>query len=302
MMMVDDDWMDEVLQDGSAATSRYDSDGRPTASLRSVVDQIRDSNDLTEAEIAAKVNEVLAEEVLSVRYSRTLHDVQAEALREHQSSPVVLDPDPSARHPQPTVDELEEQAAAIDATSQREYDEGRTELVEELRRLHEQGFEVSPQVWSELSSLDEDGLVSAELEGLGSLEELSAKAEPKQEAEVPPTGIDFSRDIGDGVAYERERDLARARNREDRQEYVEIEAPIGHAESEAEVAEEKGPQGPDPDVAATIARHKKDAGKRKQGQPQQIGGMMADFFRQYGRNLDGTRIEPVKQQDEGLEL
>ncbi len=300
-MMVDDDWMDEVLQDDGASTSRYDSDGRPMASLRSVVDQIRDSEDLTEGEISARVNEVLCEEILNVRYSRTLHDVQAEALREHQHSPAIFDQDPNARHQLPTADELADQADAIDAASQQAYDEGRAELIEELRRLHGQGFVVSSQVWSELSSLDEDGMVSTELSDLGTLDELAEQAEPEQESEVAPTGIDFSRDLGDGMAYERERELARSRNRDDRQEYVEIEAPVSHAESEAEVAEEKGPQGPDPDVAETIARHKREAGKRKKGQPQQIGGMMADFFRQHGRNMDGTAIEPSKQ-DEGLEL
>lgn len=290
--MVDNDWMDEVIAgDGHIGSSdRFE----PTT-IRTIVAGIREDSSLVASEVNRRVNEALAEEAMNLRYAQTMSNVEVEALRDHVFSPNVTRPDPDSRH-QTSAEELTAKADEIESKARIEFEDGRRLLVDTMRELHGEGFELSANTWDELAILDDDGYVESELSEAGGLSELKRSAPIRS---VSTGAADLTRDVVDDPsvqqALDRERSSAYDR---DRQSYVEVEASVGTAEAEAErAAELRGEQpkeGPDDDVAATIARHRQQASKRKRSEPEQVGGLFADFMKQHGRGMDG---KPLPQQD-----
>lgn len=286
--MVDNDWMDAVIEGDGLGFVDPEDDGagfRPTT-IRTIVEDIRADASLDEAARLTRINEALAEEALNLRYGQTMANVEVEALRQHRYSSNVVAPDPDSRH-RTSATELDAQADEIEQRSRSEFESGRSLLVDVFKELHAEGVHIDSATWGELGSIDDDDYVDEELKQAFGAGHADLALDSKWFSPRPVATIDLSK----GVAEAGLEDEQRARDR-DRQSYVEVESPVVTLEADREDLRVEQ-EAPDPDVAATVARHRREASRRQSSQPQQVGGLLADFMRQHGRGADG---KPLSQE------
>lgn len=283
-MMVDNDWMDEVIAGDGSQPAQADERFYPGA-IKEMVAQVRNDRSLSEGATTQQVNALLVEAAMTLRYEQAMHKVSSDALRNHVFSPIVQRPDPGSRD-QTTPEELEAKADEIDTQARSEFEDGRRLLVEQVKDLHADGFYVHVETWEELDSLDDDGYVTEEMAEYGTPESLSQDARYFVRGSKP-SKIDFSRDMAERMGREDEPAQGKVRDR-DRQSYVEIEDPVASARvEEAAPAQQRD----DVDVTEHIERHRREASKRPKSEPKRIGELMSDFMRQHGRGEDGRRLD-----------
>lgn len=270
------EWMDEALAD--------DEGFRPTT-IRTVVEDIRARGADGPITKMALVNQALVDEAGTIRYARMMAEVEAEALDQHVDSPIVI-----RGEDRYTAAELRQMAADAREAARTDFESSRETLIGVLKEQHlSPDMVVSRRTWDEVSSLDDDGYVSEQLEELGGLDELRRQAP----AYVHPGEMDGSVRPREGVAIDvsrpavprdegRDGPAPRERGRDRSREEAAPAAEDGY------VPEQDRPF--DEPVADHVERHRQEASRRPSGEPRAVGDVLKSFMAKHGRNPDGSKI------------